>query len=203
MTIAAWALVVSLCSFGVAATVAYLTLIRKGQVRATQPTTIYFGEDAGRLDTKGKGPKVFLRTLIFSTSKRGNVISSLHVRVTRGESIQTFNVWVYGDDKLLRGSGLYVGEQGVVTNHHFMPPSDGTTYRFVPGRYKVELFVARVDHPVPELLWKTELELPKHLSEAMHGDPLAGVYFDWQPNSQRYEPRLRGSDAQPIIPAAA
>jgi hypothetical protein len=156
----------------------------------TQPTTIYFGVDAGRTDMKGRGGKVFLRTLLYSTSKKGNVISSLHVKLTRGESIQTFNVWVYGDDKLMRGSGLYVGEQGVVTNHHFLPPKDEAGYRFLSGHYKVDLFVARVDHPTPQLLWSADLDLPRDLSERLEKDPLGGIYFDWQPNLQTYHPHL-------------
>ncbi len=201
ISIAGWALIVSLCSLAVSAAVAYLTLVRKGRVLMTQPTTIYFGEDGGRFDQKGRGPKVFLRTLLYSTAKRGNVVSSLHVRLTRGESIQAFNVWVYGDDKLTRGSGLYVGEQGVVTNHHFLPPKDGGTFRFLPGRYKLELFVARVDHTKPELLWNVNLELPKDLVEQMQIDPLGGIYFDWQPNSQSYHPHPRANEAQQSPPA--
>lgn len=186
----AWAFVVSLCSLAISAIVAYLTLIRKGQVMMTQPTTIYFGVDAGRTDTKGHGGKVFLRTLLYSTAKRGNVINSLDIRLTRGESTQTFNVWVYGDDNLARGSGLYVGEQGIVTNHHFLPPKDEAEYRFLPGHYRLDLFVAQIDHTTPQLLWSTGLDVPRDLAERMERAPLGGIYFDWQPNLQTYHPHL-------------
>ena len=188
--LAGWAFVVSLCSLATSSLVAYLTLIRKGRVMMTQPTTLYFGVDAGRNDTKGYGSKVFLRTILYSTAKRGNVISSLHVRLTRGESTQTFNVWVYGDEKLVRGSGLYVGEQGTVMNHHFLPPKDETEYRFLSGQYRLELFVAHIDHSTPQLLWSTTLDLPRDLAERMENAPLGGIYFDWQPNLQTYHPHL-------------
>jgi hypothetical protein len=167
MSLEAWAFLVSCGSLAVSGAVAYLTLFRKGRVKMTQPTTIYFGADAGSRETNSLDPKVYLRTLLFSTAKRGNVISSLHVRVSRGESVQTFNVWVYGEDKLKRGSGLFVGEQGVVLNHHFLLPKDGTTFKFLPGQYKIELFAARVDHPSPQSLWSTVLELPQVLVSKM------------------------------------
>jgi hypothetical protein len=33
---------------------------------------------------------------------------------------------MYGDEKLVRGSGLFVGETGVAANHHFLAPRDGS-----------------------------------------------------------------------------
>src|ERR1700730_660906 len=106
---------------------AWLTLFRRGTVRLTQPTVVYFGPDGG-LPTRAPKPKVFLRTLLFATSKRGRVIESMHVTRTRSETRQNFNIWVYGNDKLVRGSGLFVGETGVSANHHFLMPSDGASF---------------------------------------------------------------------------
>ena len=180
-------IVISVCSLLVSALVAYLTLFRKGSVKVTQPTTIYFGADAGNRDTKSAGPKVYLRTLLYSTAKRGNVISSLHVRLTRGETIQTFNIWVYGEDgDLRRGSGLFVGEEGVTFNHHFLPPADGTAFKFLPGAYLLELFVTQVDRQKPKLLWSANLDLPQNLYEKMQTELAGGLFYDWQPNSNSY-----------------
>ena len=178
-------------SLAISGLVAYLTLFRKGTVKMTQPTTIYFGADAGSRDTRSLGPKVYLRTLLYSTAKRGNVISSLHLRLTRGESTQTFNIWVYGEDKLSRGSGLFVGEQGVVLNHHFLPPNDGTSFKFLPGTYTLDLFAAQVDQPNPKLLWSVSLDLSQSLATQMENDLAGGLYFDWQPNSGSYHAHLR------------
>lgn len=182
---------ISGCSLAISALVAYLTLFRKGDVKMTQPTTIYFGADAGSRATKSLAPKVYLRTLLYSTAKRGTVISSLHVRLSRGETTQTFNIWVYGEEKLTRGSGLFVGEQGVVLNHHFLPPNDGTAFKFLSGTYTLELFAAQVDHPKPKLLWSVNLNLPQDLSEKMENELAGGLYFDWQPNSCSYHAHLR------------
>ena len=182
---------ISGCSLIISAVVAYLTLLRKGEVKMTQPTTIYFGADAGNRDTKSTSPKIYLRTLLYSSAKRGNVINSLHVRLTRGETIQTFNIWVYGEDELMRGSGLFVGEQGVALNHHFLPPADGTTFKFLPGTYVLELFAAQVNHPKPKLLWSVTLDVPQSLSEKMRDDLAGGLFYDWQPNSGTYHAHLR------------
>ncbi len=190
MTYETLPIIISSCSLVISAVVAYLTLFRKGDVKMTQPTTIAFSTE--RAD-KSDAPKVYLRTLLYSTAKRGNVISSLHLRLTRGETAQTFNIWVYGEKELSRGSGLFVGEQGVVLNHHFWPPNDGSTFKFLPGTYVIELFAAQVDHPKPKLLWTVNLDLPQQLFEQMESDPAGMLHFDWQPNSGSYHAHFRPS----------
>jgi hypothetical protein len=51
---------------------------------------------------------------------------------------------VYGEDSLARGSGLYVGENGVVCDHHFLLPDDGTKFDFLRGEYKLEVYASLV-----------------------------------------------------------
>jgi len=94
----------------------------------TQPTLVFFGPDGA-----GGDPKVFLRTLLYSTAKRGQIVENMFVTLRRHESGQTFNIWVYGDGPLARGSGLFVGESGVTCNHHFLLPKDGTDFQWLPG----------------------------------------------------------------------
>ncbi len=180
-------IVISVCSLIVSILVAYFTLFHKGNVKMTPPTLIYFGADAGSRDTKSTAPKVYLRTLLYSSAKRGNVISSLYVRLTRGETIQTFNIWAYGEvGALMPGSGLFVGEQGVAFNHHFLPPADGTAFKFLAGDYLLELFAVQVNHAKPKLLWSVALDLPQHLFDRMSTELAGGLYYEWQPNSGKY-----------------
>jgi hypothetical protein len=49
------------------------------------------------------------------------VIESLFLRVGGGARSEEFSFWGYGDKDLVRGSGIFVPETGVVTNHHFNP----------------------------------------------------------------------------------
>src|SRR5271166_5155595 len=122
-------LAISTLSLAVAVTTAWLTLFRRGTVRMTQPTVIFFGPDQPRSREDMPLPKVYLRTLLFATSKRGRVIQNMHVALSRNEMHQNFNIWVYGErEKLVRGSGLYVGETGVSANHHFLTPEDGHSF---------------------------------------------------------------------------
>ena len=86
----------------------------------TKPTVIFFGPDGGSVVGRKRQLKVFLRTLLFSTSRRGQTLESFHVNLQRGESKQNFSIWVYGDDRLTRGSGLFVPREGVACNHHFL-----------------------------------------------------------------------------------
>jgi hypothetical protein len=85
---------ISVSSLAVSSVTAWLTLFRRGTVRMTQPTVIFFGPDAPRAHDAAPLPKVYLRTLLFSTSKRGRVIESMHVAISRNEMHQNFNVWV-------------------------------------------------------------------------------------------------------------
>ena len=149
---------ISVLALAIAATTAWLTLFRRGTVRMTQPTVIFFGPDSPQ------SPKVYLRTLLFSTSKRGRVIESMHVALSRNETHQNFNIWVYGNDKLVRGSGLYVGETGVAANHHFLTPKDGSAFAFTEGRYRLNVFAHLLGDHEKILLFSQVLEIPREIA---------------------------------------
>jgi len=195
---------ISVLALAVSATTAWLTLFRRGSVKMTQPTVIYFGPDARRARDCVPPPKVYLRTLLFSTSIRGRVIESMHVSLGRNETHQTFNVWVHGDDKLVRGSGLFVGESGVAANHHFLTPRDGSSFQFSAGLYRLEVYARLLGDRRPKLLFSQELEVAPHIALALE-DPGTGVYFDWGADSPRYlshvDKRPPSPDAEDILEA--
>lgn len=179
MAIAIISLVISIITL-------WLTYLHRGTMKMTRPTTIFFGPDG----KDGTDPKVYLRTLLFSTSQKGQIIESMHVRLYRGETVQTFNIWVYGERKeLVRGSGLYVGKEGVSYNHHFLMPKDGTTYEFLAGRYKLEVYASLLNKKPVKMFW-VELEVNDNqaskIKEGRHG-----LYFDWGPESAKYHSFLR------------
>lgn len=164
----------------------------------TQPTTVFFGPDNS--DPNEPLPKIFLRTLLYSSARRGNIIESMFLRVRRGEAVQVFNIWVYGDKELARGSGIYVGPEGVAYNHHFLLPADAQDYRFNPGQYTVEVFASLVGNRMPTLLWRLQISLSPEQAKAIN-DANTGVYFDWGPESRTYHPHLRPGPKRPdIIP---
>ncbi len=162
----------------------------------TQPTVIFLGPDMPRSHGRNALPKVYLRTLLFSTSKRGRVIESMHVAVSRNETHQNFNIWVYGDEKLVRGSGLFVGETGVATNHHFLTPEDGASFRFTEGRYRLDVLAHLLGDKNPILLFSQHLKISREAAISL-GEPETGLYFDWGPDSSGYLPHVEKRQPSP------
>ena len=177
-------IIISIAALVISAVTAWLTLLRRGTIKMTQPTIIFFGPDG-----VAGPPKVYLRTLLYSTAKRGQIIENMYVKLLRGESSQNFNVWVYGEGELARGSGLFVGENGVATNHHFLLPKDGTGYQFLPGRYILAVYVSLVNRPKQLLLGKFSVMLTEKQAKAI-AEKKAGVFFDWGPDLSDYQSHI-------------
>jgi hypothetical protein len=182
-------IVLAVLALAVSSLTAWLTLLRRGRILMTQPTIIYFGPDGGPPDDLRPTAKVFLRTLLYSTGKRGCLVENMFVTIHRGETRQSFNVWAYGDKGLLRGSGLFVPESGIATNHHFLPPSDGTNFSFVAGDYVLDVVVTEVGRKAKSL-FSTTLHITPELADKVRQDD-NGIYFDWGPDSRRYHSHVR------------
>lgn len=176
MTLADISPVVSVVALLVSLFTAWFTIFRRGNVRSTHPSFLSFSYDF----SPGKQPwaKVFLRTLLFSTGKRGQVVESLHLRVREGTRVAEFSFWGYGDKDLVRGSGLFVPENGVATNHHFNPINRSPVFLFTPGTYTLELVAKLVGRSSLVSLSTIELEMPT----SPFGSSIAkeaAVYFNW------------------------
>lgn len=187
---------VSSLALVVSGVTAWLTLLRRGTVRMTQPTVIYFGPDAPRAHNTLPPPKIYLRTLLFSTAKRGRVIESMHAALHRNESHQNFNIWVHGDNKLVRGSGLFVGETGVAANHHFLTPKDGNSFQFLAGKYRLKIYARLLGDRKPRLMFDQELEISAKMAAQLSASE-SGLYFDWGPDSSRYMPHIEERPPSP------
>lgn len=189
-------------ALGISAVNAWLTLWRRGAVKMTQPTVIFFGPDGTRNPQELPLPKIFLRTLLFSTSKSGRVIESMHVALSRNEMHQNFNIWVYGDEKLVRGSGLFVGATGVAANHHFLCPRENNSFRFEEGRYRLDVYAQLLGARKSTRLFSQILEISQAIADQLK-EPHTGLYFDWGPDSSRYlthvEKRQPGPNAQDFV----
>ena len=192
-------LLVSAAALVVSVTTAWLTLFRRGALRMTKPAVVYFGADGPLRIGEETKRKVFLRSLMYSTGKRGCVVEAMFVTIRRGESRQTFNIWVYGDDKLSRGSGLFIGETGVVCNHHFLLPSDGTQFQFLSGEYQVDVFASLVGINTPSKLCSIKLTLPDAVAQQLL-TPENGAYFDWGPDSRQYSVHVKRASYVTALP---
>jgi hypothetical protein len=181
----------------VSALTAWLTLLRRGDLRMTLPTVVFLGPDGGRGDPEKPRLKVFLRTLLYSTSRRGQTVESIHVSVQRGETKQNFSIWVYGDDHLVRGSGIYVGADGVACNHHFLLPQDGADFKLLQGQYTVRVFAKRVSDSQPRQLSHVTLNISESQARELQNEE-AGIYFDWGPDQQAYHAHVEVRKPKPI-----
>lgn len=178
-------LIISIIALAISGLTAWLTLLRRGTLKTTRPAVIFFGQDQPvDGETVGK-PKIFLRSLLFSTAKRGAIIESLYVTLSRNESRQSFNIWVYGEQKLVRGSGLFVPEGGFSANHHFLAPNDGHVFVFEPGRYNLSVYANVLGRRDTSLLLTQPLEINSAESEALKSGE-CGLYFDWSPATGSY-----------------
>ncbi|EGM76810.1 hypothetical protein Rhein_3047 [Rheinheimera sp. A13L] len=180
--------IISCLALSVSGVTAWLTFFRKGRLLMTQPTVIFFGPDGSKFDSKKN--KIYLRTLLYSTAKRGQVLESLHVALHRNESKQNFNIWVYGEKgNLKRGSGLFVPQEGVIFDHHFLLPEDGANFNFNSGAYKLTVIAKLVGQSTKHELASIDLSI----SEAQALElvkPSAGIYFDWGPDQQSYHSHI-------------
>jgi hypothetical protein len=177
---------ISAVALSVSAITAWLTFFRTGVLQMTQPTIIFFGRDGGSREGEKPGLKVFLRTLLFSTSRRGQILESLHLNLQRGESSQNFSIWVYGDKPLARGSGLHIGFEGISCNHHFLLPKVRSDFRFLAGDYNLRVFGKRITDRIPRQLCHIRLHLSEGEAKELI-DEEAGIYFDWSPDEQQYQ----------------
>lgn len=163
----------------------WLSMFWRGNLRMTQPNVVFFGPDGG----VGGISKVYLRALIYTTGRRGIVLEHLFARIRRGETQQNFNIWVYGEKELARGSGLFVGQEGIATNHHFLLPSDVHRFDFAAGEYNLDIFAKVVGRTGIFLLSSTQLTIDKNEAEKLK-EPDNGIYFDWGPDARRYQAKV-------------
>jgi hypothetical protein len=177
---------VSIVALAVSCTTLWFTLFRRGEVKVTRPTQIYFGPDGG----DKKSSKIYIRSLLYSTSQRGIVIENMYVRVSRGQAKQSFSIWVHGTNSgLTRGSGLFVGQQGVAVPHHFLLPPDADNFEFGSGEYLIEVFIKSVGVEEAKKMFETTLAIDKDEAVALK-DKNVGIYFDWGPHSNKYHSYL-------------
>lgn len=193
ITLSSLSLIMSFLSLILTLFTFWLLYLYKGKVKMTQPTLIAFGYDSSGI----RESKIYLRTLIVNTAKRGCIVENIFLKVHRGESLQNFNIWVYGQkNNLSRGSGVYIGQDGIVCDHHFLLPKDCTSYEFSPGNYNIEVYFSILGVKKYFLARALELVLSyEHVKNIKEGKM---IFFDWAPNTKTYYASVHDSRKQKI-----
>ena len=172
---------IALLSLGVSTATMYFAWLRRGRLAMTKPVVVFFGYDTVPRLT----PKIFLRTLLYSTAPRGKMIESMHVKLNRGGTEQVFGFWGYGETtKLSPGSGLYVGQTGVSLNHHFVMSVHKSGYDFFAGDYTIQVFARQAGQPAPALLSEIKITI-NDVHVGILGNK-GGVLFELEPETQTY-----------------
>jgi hypothetical protein len=130
-------------------------------------------------------PKIFLRTLLYSSGKRGHVVESMFADLIYGQTRYPFHYWSHGDGRLVPGSGLFVAQEGVACNHHFMPRTHAPDPQFVEGEYKLEVFASIVGQKIPVRLHSARLPLSQAAAIGLLTTECA-YFFEWDPHEGGY-----------------
>ncbi len=180
--------IISLFALAVSGATAWISFFRKGSVLMTKPTFVAFLYDTseGKID-----PKIFIRTLLYSTGHRGHVIENMFLKVSFGNQKLSFNIWGHSRDgqSMQRGSGLFVDNTGIAANHHFNSLTLKSEQRFKPGNYKIDIFLSLVGKKAPLHLHSINLEIPETAQQDLLR-PDAAMWFDWKPDLNSYHARL-------------
>jgi hypothetical protein len=178
---------IALAALGVSLFNLWTTHLRRGRVCMTPPTVVYIGRDGAE-----NRHKIYLRTLLFSTSVRGNVIESMHITVHQQpldtELSSVFDYWAYGETgKLSVGGGLYVGQSGVALNHHFVL-SRRVAQDFVwwNAPCRIQVFARVRGKRAPQLLHEVKIEISAQLAALLAQVLDAGVFFEWGSDATDY-----------------
>lgn len=141
-------------------------------------------------------PKLFLRTLLYSTANRGQIVEGMFAKVSCGDSKQVFGFWGYGEtEKLTAGSGLHVSRTGLAANYHFVLSVHENKYHFEPGDYAIDVFADVVGRKVAVHLSTIRLTLTRGLAAALAR--YEGVLFERRIGGE-YEGHERGRDSDQV-----
>lgn len=171
-------LIISITSLIISLLTFWLTRIKKGEIKMTRPSMICLLGQNG-----GDGPKIFIRTLLYSTSERGQYIQNIFIRLHHVEEIQTFSFWSHGEkNSLTKGSGLFINKSGVVTNHHFLL-SKNKKQNFISGDYKLEVQVESINKSAKKIFEQNLTLNEDQLNDLQNNK---AVFYEWDPDIIQY-----------------
>ena len=178
VAISTMALIFSGLSTILATITAFYTFVRRARVRMTRPTFVAFAFDGTEMT-----PKIFTRTLLFATKPPGKVVEAMFARVKQGDKVTTYTFWSYDvDGRLVPGGGLFVGTEGIVTNHHFVLRKGTARQVFTAGPVTVEFCARGVGQQQARQLHEVVLSLSDEQAAALN-QSTAGVFFESCPES--------------------
>jgi hypothetical protein len=81
------------------------------------------------------------------------------------------------------------GRDWTAANHHFLTPSDGRSFSFTEGHYRLDVFARLLGDKKPMRLFSQTLDISREIAGSLK-ERGAGLYFEWGPDSSRYLPHV-------------
>jgi hypothetical protein len=176
----------SAASFGLSGYALWVAQFNHGRLKMTQPTLLCL-----RRELTPPIPKIFLRTLLFTTGNKGTVIQSMFLRVHHPGGTFTFDFWGHTEGgKLTLGSGLFVGPTGVACDHHFNPRRGSDDFLFLDGQYRIEVFAADIRRSKPELPMELNFTVDAQQAAELIQITDTELFLLWNADSCIYEGRV-------------
>jgi len=164
----------------------WLTQLRHGHLKMTQPTLICLKREMPSVT-----PKIFLRTLLFTTASKGRVIENMYLIVHQPMGTFVFDFWGHTEaGKLTLGSGLFVGPTGVTSDHHFNPRHGSENFLFHSGEYRVEVYATTVgrkrSQKLIEVTFTVDGQQAAELIQILNRE----LYLFWNAETRTYEAQV-------------
>jgi hypothetical protein len=83
---------------------------------------------------------------------------------------------------------LFVAQEGVTFDHHFLLPADGVNFQFLSGTYTL-VVSAKLVGEKPKTLMIITLAISESQASQL-AEPNTGIYFDWGPDQQSYHSHI-------------
>jgi len=90
---------------------------------------------------------------------------------------------------------LFVGQEGISTNHHFLTPTDVWGFDFAAGDCELEVFGKVVGKDTTLLLSTIRLSIDAHEAEQLRKAD-HGIYFAGGPDAGRYQRKIEVESVQ-------
>jgi hypothetical protein len=135
--------------------------------------------------------KFFIRTLVFSTGKRGRVIETIYLDLKHDGKTFPFYYWMYGEtDNLKIGSGIFVGPEGISANFHFVPTSPLSINDLSPGKYELSIRATLLGNKRSIDLGNISFELGAEEVSIFGKNKNKAIYYVWDIKTKKYRSRI-------------
>jgi hypothetical protein len=183
-----WESVISIIAILISISTAYFNIFHRGTVKMIRPQFFALLPEESPF---GGCLKFFVRTLLFSTGKRGRVIESIFLDLKQDGKTISFHYWMYGElEQLKIGSGLFVGPDGIAANHHFVPTNTLSVRDFSPGKYEMVIRAVLLGDGSPIVLGNVFFELGNEEVSALTISKDKAIFFVWDIENKKYKTRI-------------